>query len=539
MADCICLNPNCPKPENPDHLTTCQACGSPLLVRNRYQAVRKLGQGGFGSTFIARDLDLPSKPYRVIKQLRLNHSNPEIAKLSLELFNREAEVLEKLGQHSQIPSLYAHFEERGNYYLVQEFILGLTLSQEVHRNGPMNEMQARQVMQEVLLILSYVHSQNTVHRDIKPANLIRRKEDQRLVLIDFGAVKNTDPTKTSQALENTAIRSMGFSPPEQINGQKVDATSDLYALAATCLNLMTLESPTKFLNPSNGQWDWSSVLNLSSEFDQIMRTMLSQTMDARFPTATEALRALQGLKVDNSHASRVSVARSTASQPIVSATVSTGWAARRPEGAAYTATTGFTPSQPPSIPTVPVTGSLTGFGARTGSLAIQPPTQPRVPSMANADLRDRSFSNQNLARRDFRKANLQGADFSGANLQNADLRGVEFNTPQPKVIEILSMIGGGAMTLGGVAAGLGAILAALVIPGVLVWYVLNSMWLAFAASLVGGAVAWSFLWSLTGRQGRDKPGAKRYTRLYRTDLRGAQMDDKFRQYAKQQGALLD
>ncbi|MEN9220069.1 MAG: protein kinase [Thermostichales cyanobacterium GMQP_bins_62] len=536
MADCICLNPNCPKPENPDHLVTCQACGSPLMVRNRYRAVRKLGQGGFGSTFIARDMDLPSKPYRVIKQLRLNHSNPEIAKLSLELFNREAEVLEKLGQHSQIPSLYAHFEENGNYYLVQEFILGLTLSQEVHRNGPMNELQARQVMQEVLLILSYVHSQNTVHRDIKPANLIRRKDDQRLVLIDFGAVKNLETGKNKPALENTAIRSMGFSPPEQIQGQEVNPSSDLYALAATCLNLMTLESPTKFFNPHTGQWDWSEVLNLSPEFDQILRTMLDQRMDQRFPSATDALRALQGLKADNSHVSRVSIAKSTSSQPIISTSVSSSWAARRPETPGlYSPSTGFTPSQPPSV----VPGSPTGLTGRTGSMAIQPPSPPRIPSMAGQDLRDQSFSNQNLARRDFRKANLRGADFSGANLQGADLRGVEFNTPPPKVVRLLSTLAGGAITVGGVAVGLAGILASLLVPGVLVWYFLNSTWLALAAGAIGGAIAWSFLWSLSGQQRQSGKEPKRYTRLYRADLRGAQMDEKFRLYAKQQKALLD
>lgn len=296
MPNCYCLNPDCLRPENPPAASTCAFCGQPLLLRNRYRAFKRLGQGGFGATFLARDEDMPSKPWRVIKQLRPAENSPQLARLAEELFNREAEVLERLGEHSQIPKLYAHFQEGGKFYLVQEFIEGITLAQEMRRNGPFSEEQARQVMQEVLLILSYVHSHNTVHRDIKPANLIRRKEDGRLVLIDFGAVKQLGPGHTLSE-EGTAIRSLGFSPPEQMAGQAVGPASDLYALAATCLNLMTLESPAKFYDHNTGQWDWSDRLQLSPEFDAILRRMLHPVISQRFATATEALRALQGIPV--------------------------------------------------------------------------------------------------------------------------------------------------------------------------------------------------------------------------------------------------
>jgi serine/threonine protein kinase len=297
MLTCYCLNPACLQPENPADASTCVSCGHPLLLRNRYRAFKRIGQGGFGSTFLARDEDMPSKPWRVIKQLRPVEGSPQLAKLAEELFNREAQVLERLGEHSQIPKLYAHFQEGGKFYLVQEFIQGITLSQEMRRNGPFSEEQTRQVMQEVLLILSYVHSQNTVHRDIKPANLIRRKEDGRLVLIDFGAVKQLGPGQDS-AEEATAIRSLGFSPPEQVAGQAVGPSSDLYALAATCINLMTLESPAKFYNHETGQWDWSDELQLSPEFDAILHRMLQPAINQRFATATEVLRALQGIPVE-------------------------------------------------------------------------------------------------------------------------------------------------------------------------------------------------------------------------------------------------
>lgn len=466
MPTCYCLNPACLHPENPADASTCASCGHPLLLRNRYRAFKRIGQGGFGSTFLARDEDMPSKPWRVIKQLRPVEGSPQLAKLAEELFNREAQVLERLGEHSQIPKLYAHFQEGGKFYLVQEFIQGTTLSQEMRRNGPFSEKQTRQVMQEVLLILSYVHSHNTVHRDIKPANLIRRKEDGRLVLIDFGAVKELGPAQ-EQAAEVTAIRSLGFSPPEQVAGQAVGPSSDLYALAATCINLMTLESPAKFYNHETGQWDWSDCLQLSPEFDAILHRMLQPAINQRFATATEVLRALQGIPVEE--------AGGPISQPIVlpssplSANPSTSvisgyWAKRRSGGFVPTplppsTAGGMTASSPLSIPSE--WGSTTGFtqlgraSSITGGGRIKPATPPRIPSMAGADLRGKSFANQNLAGYDLRQADLRGADFSGANLQGADLRGILFNTPQPYWLRVLIQLSGSAKTLGGILTGLG------------------------------------------------------------------------------------
>lgn len=552
MSTCYCLNPACLHPENPADASTCASCGHPLLLRNRYRAFKRIGQGGFGSTFLARDEDMPSKPWRVIKQLRPVEGSPQLAKLAEELFNREAQVLERLGEHSQIPKLYAYFQEGGKFYLVQEFIQGTTLSQEMRRNGPFSEEQTRQVMQEVLLILSYVHSQNTVHRDIKPANLIRRKEDGRLVLIDFGAVKQLGPGQDS-AEEATAIRSLGFSPPEQVAGQAVGPSSDLYALAATCINLMTLESPAKFYNHETGQWDWSDCLQLSPEFDAILHRMLQPAINQRFATATEVLRALQGIPVEE--------AGGPISQPIVlpssplSANLSTSvisgyWAKRRSGGFSPTplpqfTAGGMTASSPLSIPSE--WGSTTGFtqlgraSSITGSGRIKPATPPRIPSMAGADLRGKSFANQNLAGYDLRRADLRGADFSGANLQGADLRGILFNTPQPYWLRVLSQLSGSAKTLGGILTGLGGLLGSGILAFLLVRLTTGNLVYALGAAGIALVVASSVIWSMAGRvrlARYPEEKSKRFTNFCKADLRGARMDEKLRKFARRQGAIL-
>jgi serine/threonine-protein kinase len=185
-----CLNPACPHPENLTHTELCQACGTQLLLRDRYRVMQALGQGGFGATFLAKDEVLPGSPYCVIKQLRPAASSPHVLQMARDLFKREAKTLGKIGNHPQVPRLLDYFEVNQEFYLVQEYISGSTLQQEVKRSGPFSEAGVKQFLSEVLPMLQYIHSQQVIHRDIKPANLIRRSQDKKLVLIDFGAVKD-------------------------------------------------------------------------------------------------------------------------------------------------------------------------------------------------------------------------------------------------------------------------------------------------------------------------------------------------------------
>jgi serine/threonine-protein kinase len=252
-----CLNPDCPQPKNPMHAAVCEACGSKLLLRDRYRVEKSLGQGGFGATFLAKDESLPGEPCCVIKQLRPATAGAHLLPMARELFEREARTLGKIGNHPQVPSLRDYFEDNEQFYLVQEYISGSTLQQEVKRSGPFSEAGVKQFLSEILPLLQYIHSQQVIHRDIKPANLIRREQDRKLVLIDFGAVKNqVSPAANNSdqtALTNFAIGTPGFAPPEQMALRPVYA-SDIYAVGVTCIYLLTGKSPKDLdYNPSTGE----------------------------------------------------------------------------------------------------------------------------------------------------------------------------------------------------------------------------------------------------------------------------------------------
>jgi serine/threonine-protein kinase len=292
-----CLNPACPNPQNLTHTELCQACGSKLLLRDRYRIIQALGQGGFGATFLAANVSLPGQPSCVIKQLRPNASAPHILDMARELFRREAETLGRIGTHPQIPSLLDYFEESETFYLVQEYVSGSTLQQEVKRDGPMSELQVKRFLSEVLPLLDYVHQSHVIHRDIKPANMIRRNQDQKLVLIDFGAVKyqNTQQSTTASdqtALTSYAIGTPGFAPPEQMNMRPVPA-SDIYALGVSCIYLLTGKSPKELnYDQMTGELIWEKYVSASPQFIKVLTKMLEISVKMRYRTAQDVYRAL-------------------------------------------------------------------------------------------------------------------------------------------------------------------------------------------------------------------------------------------------------
>ena len=292
-----CLNPSCPKPVNHPKAKKCRACGSKLLLRDRYHLVKGLGKGGFGATFLAADLSLPGKPLCVIKQLRPNTDNPNFLSMARELFEREAKTLGKVGNHPQIPRLLDYFEDRQQFYLVQEFVKGNNLQQEVKKHGVLDETKARQVLTEVLIILRDIHAQKVIHRDIKPANIIRREIDNKLVLIDFGVVKNQVNTVAAGNGDHTALTAFavgtpGFAPPEQLAMRPVYA-SDVYALGVTCMYLMSGKAPKNIeSDPLTGEIQWFKYVDASDDFADILLTMLEVSVKNRYKTAEEVLQAL-------------------------------------------------------------------------------------------------------------------------------------------------------------------------------------------------------------------------------------------------------
>jgi serine/threonine-protein kinase len=162
------------------------------LLNNRYRIIRALGAGGFGETHLAEDIEMPSGRRCVIKQLKPMTNDPQLYQLVKERFQREAAILEELGSASnQIPKLYAYFESNGQFYLVQEWIEGVTLATKAQQDGNLSESSVKEILIGLLPVLDYVHGKRIVHRDIKPENIILRALDGKPVLIDFGAVRET------------------------------------------------------------------------------------------------------------------------------------------------------------------------------------------------------------------------------------------------------------------------------------------------------------------------------------------------------------
>ncbi len=291
-----CLNPDCPAPENAATEVTCRACGSPLVLKGRYRAIKPIGQGNFGRTFQAVDESIPSRPACVIKMFQPQViQSPEAMQKAMTLFEQEAVQLERLGNHPQIPDLLAYFILDGRSYLVQKFIDGQDLAEELLRQGPFDETKIRQLLADLLPVLDYIHQQNVIHRDVKPKNIIRQKSDQKLFLVDFGAVKFVRESGLFKT--GTAIGSSGFAAPEQMMGKAVFA-SDLYSLGATCIYLLTGISPSKLFNIRENVWLWRQALKqpLSEDLMQFLDKLLQRLPGQRFASAAQALEALQALE---------------------------------------------------------------------------------------------------------------------------------------------------------------------------------------------------------------------------------------------------
>ncbi|MCZ8223533.1 MAG: GUN4 domain-containing protein [Microcystis sp. LE19-84.1B] len=289
----LCLNPDCSHKNTPTD-KFCHKCGSQLLLRERYRALKLIGQGGFGKTFQAIDEDKPSKPYCVIKQFFPSAQGTGTLQKAAELFKEEAIRLDSLGRYPQIPELYAYFTANdGRQYLVQEYIEGQNLEQELKEEGVFNEAKIKHLLSEILPILEFIHSKQVIHRDIKPENIIRRKSDNKLILVDFGAAKFVSPLNRS--MTGTIIGSAEYIAPEQGNGKAVNA-SDLYSLGVTCLYLLTGISPFDLFDGGEHQWVWRQWLvnnPVSSELGNILDKLIEFGTKKRYQYASEVLQALQ------------------------------------------------------------------------------------------------------------------------------------------------------------------------------------------------------------------------------------------------------
>jgi len=270
-----------------------------VFLNNRYQVIRVLGSGGFGETFLAEDTQMPSGRRCVIKQLKPVVDNPEVYQLVQERFQREAAILEELGGGSnQIPRLYAYFVEKQEFYLVQEYIEGQTLAQKLQQYGLLRESSVREFLTSILPVMVYVHSKGIVHRDIKPENILIRISDNKPVLIDFGAVKETMRTMvtaTGNSSRSIVIGTPGFMPSEQSVGRPVFA-SDLYSLGLTAIYALTGKIPQQLqTDPATGDFVWRHyALSISPSFANLLDKAIASHSRDRYSSAKEMLQALQG-----------------------------------------------------------------------------------------------------------------------------------------------------------------------------------------------------------------------------------------------------
>lgn len=268
------------------------------LLDRRYLITQRLSSGGFGETYLAQDTRIPGNPVCVVKQLRSASSNPAHMEKARQLFNREAEALAKLGDHDQIPRLLAYFTEGDEFYLVQEFVAGQTI--EVELKQLWSEQQVIQLLQEVLTVLAFVHAQGVIHRDIKPGNIIRRQRDNKLVLIDFGAIKQVriqpdGSEEFSSVTPGTRIGTIGYMPTEQARG-KPRPSSDLYALGMIAIQALAGLHPTRFDDDHlTGETRWQHLVQVSPGLAHVLAQMIRYSSRDRYQTATEALQAVQQL----------------------------------------------------------------------------------------------------------------------------------------------------------------------------------------------------------------------------------------------------
>lgn len=266
----------------------------------RYKVISQLAAGGFGQTFVAHDLHMPGQPQCVVKQLKPQVSDVEGLQTARRLFDTEAQVLYNLGNHDQIPRLLAHFEDNQEFYLAQQLIEGAPLTEELASGQAWPEAKVIALLQDLLNVLSFVHQQQVIHRDIKPSNLIRRRRDGRIVLIDFGAVKQVSTqminSKTGRTNMTISIGTHGYMPKEQLLGNP-RFSSDVYAVGMIGIQALTGVHPRLLPEDGNtGEVVWHDrIQQVSPEFISILDRMVRYEFRARYVSAIDALQALRSL----------------------------------------------------------------------------------------------------------------------------------------------------------------------------------------------------------------------------------------------------
>lgn len=274
------------------------------ILHESYKIIALLGQGGFARTYTAAQINKPNNPLCVVKEIPFPPSNDRhVLEMARKRFEREASALRRLGKDSRIPELFDRFEENDYFYLVQEYVQGHPLSQELAARDRWNEKKTVALLREVLEILKSVHQENIIHRDITPSNLIRRETDKKIVLIDFGAVKEISTftsNSTGEIFTSQAIGTSGYMPAEQYKPQSLPQPyNDIYALGIIAIQALTGQRPTTLpQDPETCEivWDYSTpdrpAVQVSDKLKNILTKMVRYHFQDRYQSVDEVLQDL-------------------------------------------------------------------------------------------------------------------------------------------------------------------------------------------------------------------------------------------------------
>ena len=263
------------------------------FLGSRYRIIKPLSRGGFGTTYLAKDTQYPNNPLCVVKRLHssLDNNNAEFLTIARRLFDKEAQTLAKLGKHDQIPQLLAFFEQEQEFYLVQEYVEGETLSRELIAGQPWSEEKVIEFLKDLLAIVDFVHCNGVIHRDIKPDNLIRRQSDNKLVLVDFGTVKEVIQAQTEAIALTVSVGTKGYMPTEQARG-KPRYSSDIYAVGMIAIQALTGIHPLQLQEDSNGELLWQDRADCQPQLAEILTKMIRYHFKERYQSAAEILKLL-------------------------------------------------------------------------------------------------------------------------------------------------------------------------------------------------------------------------------------------------------
>ena len=268
------------------------------LLHGRYKAIALLINTGWEKVYIAEDLYRGGFPKRIIQEIQPISNDGEFIQGVKQMFHREAQILKSLGENEQIPQLIDYLEVDGILYLVQDFIVGETLTKEIDPNRPWSQERVIKLLEEVLPSLEFVHSHGIIHGNLQPEKLIRRESDGKLVLTGL-SVLNQMRTEIiafqGQIRAKVGMGRLGYIPVEQMRGI-LRPGSDIYALGAIAIHGLTGVNPLQIEeNPETGELVWQHLATVTEEFAAIITQMVRYHFRDRYHSATDILADLKSL----------------------------------------------------------------------------------------------------------------------------------------------------------------------------------------------------------------------------------------------------